>query len=653
MSGQTWLATAVPRPRRAGRAFSPALAPLIALFGLWLLVRPYAGITGDAILYVGQVLAHLDPTGVGRDIVFSHDRQMHFTIFPLVLTGAVNWLGLSRSAEIFAFAAVLLWFFAICVLAFQLAEGRARWIILSFIFLAPTYYGNGFHFGEALAVPRPFAEALVLLGCAAVLRQKYWLAAGLMLGAALLHPIMALPGFGMLFLSLVQHERRWLWLALSLVPVLGIATALHVPLLGRGFVTIDAQWWAVLEQGNSNIIPLRWISFAYAHLFVQVATLIVAVLSLERRYSLFFLHVLAVALGGLAMAVLFGDLIHDELVVQAQLWRVLWLAAALAPAALALLLVAARAKAPQAWIVSTLLATAWLPTSGLAKVLMCGCALLLQAMPESKTARIPTFYAHWAVRLIVLFGIVNLLSNDIHYINISNIPVWRWHIAALKLNMVGWLVGLCLFFIVMGAQARSFGIFGMAAATCCAFMGLYAWDGRARFRSEVDLGQPIAPFAAAIAQRPGPVYWIGGKNEAWFWLRRANWYSSVQAWPIVFSRRQALQWKSRAERVVTSGFEPATILRPSFKFTREDVAPPLTAAKVTAFCAAPDAPPWIVWRIVSSSALTEAGVTPTAIWQVPTGSTAGASSGAATPNAATKVRAGRSFALIACHDQAP
>ncbi len=647
MSDQTLHVATVRRSTPGSRAFSTVLAPLIALFGLWLVVRPYAGISGDAILYVGKVLAQLDPAGVGRDIVFSHDRQMHFTLFPPLMTGAIRGLGLAHGAESVAFAAVVVWFLAIAVLALHLAEGRRRWLILSFIFLAPSYYANGFHFGEALAVPRPFAEALVLLGCAALLRQKFWLAGALMLGAALLHPIMALPGFGMLFLSMLERDRRWLWLALGLLPLLSLAAAMHLSLLGRGFATIDAQWWAILQQGNFNIIPLLWNPFAYAQLLTQVATLIVAIMSLERRYKSFFLHVLIVACSGFVLAVLFGDLIHDELVVQAQLWRALWLAAVLAPAALGLLVVEARTKAPAAWIVPALLATAWLPTSGLAKVLMCGCALLLDAMPVDKLAKIPPHYAQWAVRLLLLFGIVNLLANDVRHIAMYHIAFERWHIVSLKLNMFGWFAGLLLFFMITAPNSRKFGEFGLVAAACCALLGLYAWDGRAAFRKQVDSGRPVAPFSAIIANRPGPVYWVGGKNEAWFWLRRANWYSNVQSWPIVFSRRQALQWQNHAERVVKFGFESAASLRPADMSLRKVARRHLSAAGVAAFCAAPDAPSWIVWQVAASDAMLAAGVTPKALWRVPTGS-------APEPgqNSAAHARAGRTFALMACHASA-
>ena len=620
----------------------------MALFGLWLLVCPYPGITGDAMLYVGKVLAHLDPAGVGRDIIFSKDGQMQFSVFPKLLGGVVHLLGLSRAAEAVSFSAVVLWFLAASVLAFQLAEGRARWITLLFILLAPTLYGYSFHFGDAIAVPRPFAEALVLLALAAILREKPVLAGALLVGAALLHPIMALPGFGMLFLNLLHRDNRWLLLALPVLLLFGLAEILQVPLLDRLFVIMDAKWWAILEQYNYPIFPLVWGLFAYSQLAVQVTTLIVAIWALEQRYRLFFLHVLMITSGGLAIAVLFGDLMHNELVVQAQLWRSLWLAAVLAPAALALLLVQAKAKTPQDWIVPTLVATAWLPTSATARFIMCGSALVLLMLPHARL-KIPELYAVWAVRLVLLFGIVNNFSIDINYLSKfydKNLPIVIVHLASAKMNLFGWPVCLFSFFIIDKAKIKISLNLRYFIAFVLFAVGIRFWDGRTSYRKQVDAARPVTAFAAIIATRPGPVYWVGGRDEAWFWLRRANWYSKLQERPIVFSRQQALHLEARAERVVKFGLEPSTILHPFATSKIKERLPHLTAAKVAGFCAAPDAPPWIVWPLAAGNSLMAGGIVARAIWQMTPSDMLMHTGHAGTLRSVT------AFALIGCHPKA-
>ena len=47
--------------------------PFIACLAIWLLFRPYGGITGDGLLYITRALADHDPQGVGADLMFVHD----------------------------------------------------------------------------------------------------------------------------------------------------------------------------------------------------------------------------------------------------------------------------------------------------------------------------------------------------------------------------------------------------------------------------------------------------------------------------------------------------------------------------------------------------------------------------------------------------
>ena len=65
-----------------------------------------------------------------------------------------------------------------------------------------------FSYAEVAATPRPFAEALVLCGIAALLCRRYAAAIALMSFAALMHPIMAASGFALLAAWLVVEDRR-------------------------------------------------------------------------------------------------------------------------------------------------------------------------------------------------------------------------------------------------------------------------------------------------------------------------------------------------------------------------------------------------------------------------------------------------------------
>jgi hypothetical protein len=107
------------------KAYSPV--PLIA-FLVFVLSRPYRGIVQDAYIYMGRALADLDPTDVGRDLMFVHDGQFGFSVFRLVADAMVWCFGLAAAAKLLAILAAFAWFFGVRAFAQELASGaRFGW----------------------------------------------------------------------------------------------------------------------------------------------------------------------------------------------------------------------------------------------------------------------------------------------------------------------------------------------------------------------------------------------------------------------------------------------------------------------------------------------------------------------------------------------
>lgn len=118
-----------------------ALWPLLGAAGLFLLLHPYRGIEGDARLYVGRALADLDPAGIGRDLMFVHDGQSRFSLFPALLRGLVGALGPAWAALAVSLAGLAAWFTAAVALAVRLG-GTGRWIVLAAVVVLPISYGH-------------------------------------------------------------------------------------------------------------------------------------------------------------------------------------------------------------------------------------------------------------------------------------------------------------------------------------------------------------------------------------------------------------------------------------------------------------------------------------------------------------------------------
>src|SRR5262249_25137115 len=137
---------------------SPVI-PVSAAAAVFALSRPYAGIVGDARLYIGRGLADLDPMGVGRDIAFLNDGQSAFSIFPMLITRFIVLMGPSGAAQVLAAVGLAVWFAALVALARSIGTNRGPWLIPLCVAVLPFFYGafQVLRFAEALAVPRPYA----------------------------------------------------------------------------------------------------------------------------------------------------------------------------------------------------------------------------------------------------------------------------------------------------------------------------------------------------------------------------------------------------------------------------------------------------------------------------------------------------------------
>ena len=117
------------------------------------------------------------------------------------------------------------------------------------------------------------------------------------------------------------------------------------------------------------------------------------------------------------------------------------------------------------------------------------------------------------------------------------------------------------------------------------------WDDRSDYVKFRDAG-PDPVLRAILAPRPGEVLWLAGDMEPWVLAGRPSWASKMQGAGVVFSRPLAVSLKARVDRLWATGLIGRDWLEP---LTADDSRPvELTRARVAGFCAAPDAPAWIV-----------------------------------------------------------
>lgn len=567
-------------------------ARLIVVTAIWLLGRPYAGAAGDALIYLGRALADLDPAGVGADPMFRLDGQSRFSLFAPLYARLVGWVGPSDAVRLVSGAALLAWFAGAALLAAQLTRGRVFWASLVLVACLPYAYGPAFalQFGEPLAIPRPLAEAFVLAGLAAALAGRFAWALAAMLAAAAFHPIMALPGALALYVLICMRDRRWMALApLALAGLLAAAFA-GLPLAERLATRIDAEWLAVLSTRNFYLFPSLWPLEAWATLAAHAATLAVAAGLTQGRARALLLAVLAIGLGGVAVAALLGDRMAFVLIAQAQVWRASWLSAALAALIAARVAVALWAGGASGRAVLALLTLAWAPGEPTASLIGAGLAVALRFAPFAANAVSPRIVA--ALWLGVALFVAKWLAEGVLFLPALIAPdqptPWA-RLAKMHFQAIP-LAALAVFWAMRGDGAAPRAA-RLAGAAVLAVAVIALWTRPLAPGERVETFRPPQDWARLIASEPGPIFWLGGNGEPWLWFGRANWLADVQGAGLVFSRPQMAVWSERARFALEAGLARDTMLDYAARATRW---PGLTPAALARLCARADRPAWIV-----------------------------------------------------------
>ena len=589
----------------------------VALAILWALGHGFNGIEGDARIYMGRALADVDPDGVGRDMMFAMDGQSAFTVFRVIARMLVAGVGIGPTSLILTLANLAAWFVAMAVFVRALVPGRAAALVLATVFVLPRLYApwNLLAAGEALPVPRPLAEAGVLLALAALCHGRLALCAAGLMGAALFHPIMAAPGFGILFSVLVLRDWRWLMVAVLAGAAFVVGGALGLPIASRLLTTIDPIWRAILDDRIAYIFPSRWPLDAIGPPIVRIVTILIALTWLDCRARVVFAASIGIGLLGVAISVVFGDRMSDLLIIQAQPWRALWLMAVLAPVAAGICLWRLPSRGPWGCIAVALLALAWLaldwyPVGPLAAVV----ALAVTRVAPQRTADRATvaivYIACAIAAAFVEWSPISALLDIVAKLP-PQVPVAWTMIWSLRLPTLPVMALVLLWWRWPDAAATRAG----AAIVVAIGLLLVAirWDCRTPAQADEDAGNRKPDLTAMLASRPGVALWTDS-DDIWYWLGAPNWDGATQGGSIVFSRALAVQWYERTQRMVHYGLAGGSLLRP------QAVAASLGAVhlgrdELIGFCTAPDAPAWIV------AALETGGEPPTGlgirIWSPP------------------------------------
>lgn len=572
----------------------------LAAFGLFLLSRPFPGVHHDGRLYVGDALAKLDPGGVGRDLIFVHDGQFGFSLYTPLLARLIAVLGVSGATLAIVVVTLALWFAALALLIERLLADRPpgeRWVALVFAAILPPLYGamNVIGFGEPYATPRGLAEAAGLLGMASYLSGRRILALGACVLGMLFHPIMGLCSAAAVGLAICLEDRRWLWAGLAALAVLVVAGLLRLPLAERMVTAMDPAWRTIVETRSPILFPSLWPAETWGRLAVQACTLAAAASLLTGAPRRLALGALAAGLAGVGATALLADHFSLLLFLQAQTWRMLQPMAVLATIGLALVCVEAPKKGAMGLIGLAFLGMAWMFRGiGDLGLLAAPIGLAFLLLGDRAQLSRPRLYGAIAIGALfaALIGYGALRSYALREA-LARLPdawpfsqglVWASDLPALLIA-----AGLGLWMArSWKAPGRSLRLIGLLVVGLLAAL---LWDDRSAYIRQRDAGRDQA-LVSMIASKPGEVLWLAGDVEPWILAGRPSWISKVQSAGVVFSRPLAMALHDRVARVEAAGLAGPDWIRPQRMDALKPPAPKPEA--VRAFCAAFDAPAWIV-----------------------------------------------------------
>jgi hypothetical protein len=563
--------TGTPLPAAPSRLGLAALA----LLGLmtWALSHSYRGIFHDAGLYTLQALAHLRPESLAADVFLRFGSQDRFTLFSPIYAAAGRLLGVESAAALLTLLFQLALLAGAWALARAVVPGSMALLGLGVLLAVPGDYGADRVFTciEPFLTPRMAAEALVLAGLAAALRDLKPLSAALMVAAALFHPIMAMAGVGALYCLYWGQRNPVLAAAMAVLGLLTLTLA-AVLMPQSPWGRFDPIWLALVQARSPYLFLAHWQLDDWSRAAVSAATLLTGMSVLPNRRARA-LSTIAVITGasGIAITWLTCDLLHLVPFTQLQPWRWLWLGAVAAALLLPQIVRHLWGTDSVGRTTALLLLAAWIFASNPDALTAAAAALMAQAFLH----RLKSSEARWvllgAVGMLALASAWRLASNleftDAHYLD-PGIPLWIRLATSFVHDGTAPVAVMALAWWLACRRRGAPGVMGiavLAGAGCAALLPptWRAWSAREytpqRVAQFADMRQHIPPRSE--------VFWPESPVAVWMLLDRPSYLSVFQTSGMVYSRASAQELERRAQ-AIRLAVNPASFMNWSSGSTR-------------------------------------------------------------------------------------
>lgn len=554
------------------------LSLLLCALLLWALNHPLTTFDWhDARVYAILALSRIDPQAYARDPFFMFGSQDSFSLFSLLYAPLVKHLGLRAAHTVVMLIGGLLW--CVAVLRLSLACMPRAWLagaaVLTLAALSPNYSPNGttFQLNEGFATARTLAFPLGMLALAECMFGQWRRAVLVAFVTTSLHPLLGVWPLAVSILWPLSWRGRWLL-------IVGAAAALAALMLSEvgSFARMDDVWWGIIYDlldvsvhSPFHMVPVRWEAYGFALLLLVAAAWHLR--NVTPAAARLYLLAAIVAAAGLLAATVASLCWPSRLVIQAQLWRSMWLAVALVPIALTHLIwwlammicPGEKPESQRAWCLLAVAALLYmLRDVPLYALLAWGAGLLLWHMAA---------YCLGVERLLLPLRRLTYLARASWFpmlaiaMALPLLPGILLDVAMLGLSMpadfaydwphaTGFFLrgGLGLGFAMLAWWCVRYGTRTLSLLALAGLLGLtlWHWDTRAVFLRKWE---SIASFGTQQGIRDlirsGDVVLWGDHPpmRTWYELRTAHYTSATQAIGMVFSREKTFELMARTDRI--------------------------------------------------------------------------------------------------------
>ena len=546
---------------------------LLGALALWLLVRPYYGITHDALLYAATALRRLNPAAYAEDFYLTRNASDAYSLFPRLYAVAIGQFGLDRATRLLLSFGYLVWMTGAAVLCQALLPRRTALLALLFVCFLPARYGSLdiLSYGEPYLTPRLFAEGGGLMALAALLRG--WRLAALILfaAAALLHPLMTLPALGIGSVMLMLQDRRWLWLLPAGIGIAAALGAAGLPPFDRLWQQLDADWLAIARFRTPYLFFASWSYWNWANLAIDALLVWQATRVLTGAPRRLFLAGLATAALAYGVSFIAVDLGHNLLLTQLQTWRVGWLLRALSFIALAAIIMSLwqrrEAAARPILLIYTMVALTLALEHQANLMAVCTLLILLIALPGHLALERGLALPGGRRLELLAVSLAGGLTLVVLATAIGHSLSWRAQLSGSGLSallaneyLLDWLgiaaLALCAWVVIRPPGRRQMTV-ALLFTGLTLLTAIAAWDRRSDWSLDLERRSIDLVALREIIPPEATVYWERGASLLWLTLQRTNYFSPTQGSGIIFDRLAAMTFERRRRLLLPLGTDDA------------------------------------------------------------------------------------------------